>query len=267
MSDQQQVDSALSLEDLFLSHEFGRPRVHTGVYRPETTNGSVPPRGPLVPLAVTSVAGLVGHQTTTHLRRNRNLFAAVSSAAAALLVVAVVVAQPGRNAGRRTGGAGFSGSLAIGGGSVGATQTGSGSSTPTNVIGTETVGQAPGAATLAALNGNGTKGIVTRVGITTGCTSACAVIVPPPPPGGGKGGQSGGTGTTTPPPATSSTGGLLTPVVTLVGHAVSTVGNTAITAGQGLGVTLPAITPVTGLVGSLGGTLSGLGPSLAGTPV
>jgi hypothetical protein len=55
--------------------------------------------------------------------------------------------------------------------------------------------------------------------------------------------------------------------VTLVGHAVSTVGNTAITAGQGLGVTLPGITPVTGLVGSLGGTLSNLGTSLAGTPV
>jgi hypothetical protein len=59
----------------------------------------------------------------------------------------------------------------------------------------------------------------------------------------------------------------LTPVVALVGHAVGTVGNTAVTASQGLTVTLPAITPVTGLVGSLGGSLSGLGTMLAGTPV
>jgi hypothetical protein len=58
---------------------------------------------------------------------------------------------------------------------------------------------------------------------------------------------------------------VLTPVVVLVGHAVTTVGATVITASTGLTVTLPPLSPVTGLVGNVGGTLAGFGNMLSGT--
>jgi hypothetical protein len=88
----------------------------------------------------------------------------------------------------------------------------------------------------------------------------------------GQTGTKGGTGTTgtTKPvvpttPAPTPPGGALAPVVTLVGHAVTTVGNTATTLTTGLGVTLPALSPVTNVVGGVGGDLSVLGDSLSGT--
>jgi hypothetical protein len=83
----------------------------------------------------------------------------------------------------------------------------------------------------------------------------------------------GPTGGKTPPPTpptgptgtapTGASGSLLTPVVNLVGHLVTTVGTTVNTAGTGLSGTLPLLTPVTtGVVGGLGNVLTGLGDSL-----
>jgi hypothetical protein len=98
MSDATEVDNALSLEDLFLSQEFGQPRTGTALVDSEPTLfGGVPPRGPLVPLAATSLTAQVGHGTTTHVRRNRTLFASVSGVAAALLVALGIVSQTGTN--------------------------------------------------------------------------------------------------------------------------------------------------------------------------
>jgi hypothetical protein len=257
---EREVQAALSLEDLFLSNEFGRPRNGSAVAAGASTLfRSAPLRGPLVPRAATSVSGLVGHDTTSQLRRNR-AFAAVSGVAAALLVVVGIVTHasaPSSNLG----------TAAIGqkttqitvpnhpGTAPVTTPTGG---VPVPPVG---VGSGTGGGTnigLAAFNG-GTGSIATRTIIGT----PGVVTVSPPP-------KSTGTTATNPAkpaPTPAAPGGALAPVVTLVGHAVTTVGNTATTLGSGLGVTLPGLSPVTDVVGSLGGGLSSLGDMLSGTVI
>jgi hypothetical protein len=245
---------------LFLSHEFGRPRSGSAVAAGASALfRSAPLRGPLVPRAVTSVSGLVGHDGTSDLRRNR-AYAAVSGVAAALLVVAGIVAHtsaPSSNI-----------NTAIGSKTTQITVPNAKQSTSTSPIGvggtpTPPVGVGSGAGGtnigLADFSGTGSLGTRNVVGTGPG-----VVTVSPPP-------KSTGTTSTNPakpaPTPAAAPGGALAPVVTLVGHAVTTVGNTATTLGSGLGVTLPGLSPVTNAVGSLGGGLSALGDMLSGTVI
>ncbi|HEY1827310.1 MAG TPA: hypothetical protein VGF87_04785 [Acidimicrobiales bacterium] len=254
MSDQSEL-GVLSLEDLFLSREFGQPRAFAPAAT-DTLFGNGSSRGPLVPL--TAGAGSVaGHLTTTHLRRNRSLFAAVSGAAAALLVAVGVLAQthsPTKPTGEAIGSGGK--------GSVTPVTIPHGFPLPTTTATTGTVVTPASGGTVGLADfGNGSSGSTTLVHTTHPLPVTLPSITQP----GNQVGVVPGT-PSTPAPASTS-GNVLTPVVTLVGHAVTTVGATASTASLGLGVTLPVITPVTGVVGSLGGTLSNLGDSLSGTAV
>jgi hypothetical protein len=257
MSDQRET-GVLSLEDLFLSREFGKPRAAT-LASTETLFGNGSSRGPLVPLTA-GAASSFGHLTTTHLRRNRSLFAAVSGAAAALLVAVGVLAQT--HAPTKQNG------LAAGVGGTGTAGTGTPPvpttfplpnpvTSTTSTSGTVAPGGAVGLA--AFVSGSGGPVVSVHTSVPKPVTNPSTINpINPTGPTPGK--------PATPTPAPTS-GNVLTPVVTLVGHAVTTVGATATVASSGLGVTLPPITPLTHLVGSLGGTLSNLGDSLSGTTV
>jgi hypothetical protein len=56
-------------------------------------------------------------------------------------------------------------------------------------------------------------------------------------------------------------------VVVLVGHVVSTTGDTVTVASDGLGDSLPAIGGVTNILGNVGGTVNGLGETLASVQI
>jgi hypothetical protein len=76
-----------------------------------------------------------------------------------------------------------------------------------------------------------------------------------------------GPGGGTPPGGTSpggGGGGILTPVFVVLGNTVSTVGVTVSATSTNLGNALPVASGVTGLLGSLGGTVASLGQSVAG---
>jgi hypothetical protein len=248
MSEVRDAENITTLEELFRSREFGRPVAQVAPARNDTLFGGTSPRAPLVPLAAGPSAD---HLTTTHLRqqsqsRNR-LFATVSGVAAAVLIAVGFVTGIGKP------------------GSKAQLHSATPPTTPTTtpkpvkpnpikpVPGTNTN---PGSAALAS--GSGRSSVRTDATLTD--------VMPPTSPIGPSGPQkpppSAPTGPTGPAP-TGTSGSLLTPVVNLVGHLVTTVGTTVNTAGTGLSGTLPVLTPVTsGVVGGLGNVLTGLGDSL-----
>ena len=222
-----------------------------------------PLRGPLVPSVAASGSGAVGHDTTSHLRRNRTIFAAVSGAAAVLLIAVGVAAQPGSTP--KSSGTSGTSSEAIGvvGATVGSAR---GTQPPpqpqvtdhnpgTTTGGTTGGGVVIGLASFTPTTGASKGNKPTTTGGQSGTQSTT------PHTGGTGGGTSPGTGTGT------GSGGLLTPVTQLLGHVVTTVGTTASTAAVGLTVTLPGLAPVTGAVSSVGGLLSQLGDSVTGLTV
>src|SRR5580704_11280829 len=85
MSEVKEYENVMTLEDLFLSHEFGKTAVAMpGAVQEDTLFGGAPPRPLMVPRAA-APAAVGGHASTTHLRRNR-MVATVSGVAAALLL-------------------------------------------------------------------------------------------------------------------------------------------------------------------------------------
>jgi hypothetical protein len=260
MSDQKEYQDVLSLEDLFLSHEFGRPRVVSDPTLDDTLFGSVPPRGPLVPMAATAAVGIVGHSTTTHHQRQtrRRAMAVLSGAVAALLAAIGAGALAGHPTQAPSNVA--IGNLKLGGPSPFQVPTGHGNPATT---GLGSGGLLPGGggsgAELAAFN----AGTHTTT-VTTGPTVIVVITKPPGTTGGGGSPTAPGQ----PAPATSGGGSdLLTSVVVLVGHVVSTTGSTVTVATDGLGNALPPLSGVTGLLGNLGGTVTGLGNTLAGVSI
>jgi hypothetical protein len=237
---------AVALEDLLRTQEFGR----TAVAAPadDVLFAPVPPR-PLTPMS--PLVAYSGHDTTTH-RRNRFVATASGVAAALLLAVGLATTTTGKAPGSKgtvaiggtvkpsppsplTGNAGFDGNLPTGPGPVGLAS-GTPSSSGISTAAFTTGGTSNGSGSSGS--GNGSTG--------SGGT------------GTGKGGGSGGGGTGTTPP-TSSSGSILTPVVSIVGHVVVSTGALVTATSTGLGNTLPPITPVTNLLGGVGGTVAGLG--------
>jgi hypothetical protein len=249
MSDVKQADDVMTLEDLFLSRDFGKPLAVTAPAENDTLFGAAPPRSPLVPLVAAPTAA---HNSTTH--RRRQMFAAVSGLAA---VVLVGVAIAGAITGKPKAG---NGTTQASGGTT--TTPGTGTSvvkppvktkTPTNVIPTTPGSGGSSGINLADESSGGpvsTSGDTISITVTGGKSGGSPTVTVksnPPPPSGSSGGSSGG---------------VLTPVVSLLGHVVTTAGTTVYTASVGLEGTLPGLSPVTGLVGSLGNGLTGLGDSL-----
>jgi hypothetical protein len=249
------------LEEVFLSEAFGHPEAVTAV-----TPGLARP-----PLAVVAGSGEDGRaeRDTTRYRA----IAAVSGVAAAALVVAGIAVGSGPSSksptqsaqGKQPGGT----STGPTGGAPGP----AGAPTPNSSGGTPAPGGAP-AATFASGGGNPTAELTSAttpapasptvvVEVPPGTTVEVVPTAPPAGPGGGAGGSGGSGGT---PPGTSTGGGsVLTPLLVVVGDTVATVGTTVTSASGGLGTALPVISPVTGVLGSLGVTVSDLGHAVAGT--
>jgi hypothetical protein len=249
MSEVREHGNITSLEDLFLSREFGKPEMGMPTPGPDDTRfGALPPRAPLIPLVARPIPG--GHASTTHLRTNR-MVASVSGIAAALLIAVGFI----------------SGAAKSGNGNKPVSAIGPTTTTPTG--GGKPIGgsgfkkgvtPAPGPAAPGS-SPNSTPVVLSS--FTTGGTGTGNHATPPT----GRSGD-GGTGipttspATTPTPATAPAGTLLSPVINLVGNVVATTGNTVSGVSTTVGTVLPPVAPVTGLVGGLGGTLSGLGQSL-----
>jgi len=247
MSEQKTEHNVTSLEDLFLSQEFGKPRIGIDATGPESTLfGGVSPRGPLVPMAGSTA---VGHGSTTHLRRNRS-FAAMSGAAAALLIAVGLAGslgntpKPGLHSAlsttptttpNQTNGNGPSGSQ------LPTTSPASGAAAPVQ---------------LASFSVTGSGGSATHGSVVAPATNAATVT---------HGGAPSTKPTPTPPVSTAPAPGVLTPVVSLVGHVVSTTGGAVTGLSSSVGTTLPAAAPVTNIVGAVGGTLIDLGDMLSAT--
>jgi hypothetical protein len=261
MSEVEQVDNVMSLEDLFLSHEFGKTAVDaSAAVREDTLFGGTTPRAPLVPLAsapTASIGRVTGHVSTTHIRRNRTI-AAVSGIAAALLVAVGLITNTGKPTSPKV----TTAVPPVGNGPHGGqppvtTPPGGSTSTPGGTTGASSGNQ------LASSSGRGST-IHDATGV--GATATVVDVINPTGGNGGGAPVTSPTSTTTPgsptTPATPQAKTILTPVVQLLGQVVQTTGNTVTGASTTLGGVLPPLAPVTSLLGGLGSTVSGLGTSL-----
>ncbi|HWE66177.1 MAG TPA: hypothetical protein VG298_05990 [Acidimicrobiales bacterium] len=264
MSEVEQVDNVMSLEDLFLSHEFGKTAVDaSAAVREDTLFGGTTPRAPLVPLAsapTASIGRVTGHVSTTHIRRNRTI-AAVSGIAAALLVAVGLITNTGKPT--------SSGEHSIGPTTI-PNPGGGGNSTPpvtTPPTGSSTTpGGTAGSTSGSQLASSSGRGSTVHDATGVGATATVVDVITPTGGNGGGAPVTSPTSTTTPgsptTPATPQAKTILTPVVQLLGQVVQTTGNTVTGASTTLGGVLPPLAPVTSLLGGLGSTVSGLGTSL-----
>lgn len=294
MSDQQETGGDTSLEEVFLSREFGRassreissstraeepakPAQLEEVFlseafgHPEAVTAATPKVAP-VPLAVLAGGGEAAAGERERDTTRYRAIAAVSGVAAAALVVAGIAVgsgpsskaptqsaqgkPPGGSTTGPTGGAPGSAPTPAPASSGGAPAGASGTGTPASSFASGS-GTGTGAAQLASETTPASPTVVVEVPPGT----TVQVVTPAPPGGSGGSGGSGGT-----PPGTSTGGGsVLTPVLVVVGDTVATVGTTVTVASNGLGTALPPVSPVTGVLGSLGVTVTDLGKEVAGT--
>jgi hypothetical protein len=250
------------LEQLFLSDLFGHPEAIAAALPSRVTPVITAPVAPPILVVLSGRGGAERDYT-----RSRGAIGAVSGVAAAALVVA------GMASGTGTGSPSGQPTVSAEGkhpghispaGHAGSLPAPSGVATQPN-ISDATTGQPP-----AGTGGSATAAPIAQLAsATTPVTAAVVVAVPPPPtstpveaapsppaPGGG-----------TTPSGTSPGGGgsVLTPVFVTVGTTVSTVGSTVTAASNGLSQAVPAASPVTGLLGAVGTTVTNLGSSVAGS--
>jgi hypothetical protein len=238
--------AAVALEDLFRGQEFGKTAAVAPANAPDVLFAPAPPR-PLTPLS--PLVARTGHDTTTH-RRNR--FVATASGVAAALLVAIGLAT---NTGKSPSNAG---TVAIGGKTVPQSPQSPLTKTPGFV--TPPIGGGVPTAFASATGATGIRTAAKTFGGSIGGGSTSGSTGGTKGGGsGGSGGSSGGGGGTGTTPPTSSSGSILTPVVSIVGHVVVSTGAIVTAASSGLGNTVPPITPVTNVLGGLGGTVAGLG--------
>jgi len=245
MSEVDQIDNVMTLEDLFLSAEFGKTVADAPapVFEPLFLETS--PGAPLLPLAAfPSTTGT--HGTTTHLRRNR-AFATASGVAAALLIAVGFISTSGK-----TGNSGGVHAVKTTHPNGSGTKPSKGNN-PGGKVPTSGGGSTP---SFAASSGSPRIDVAADTIGGTGVGGGGTTIGKPPigtPP----------TKTTNPSPSTTGTSGsVLSPVISLVGQVVVTTGNTVTGVGSTLTTALPPLAPVTNIVSGLGGTLSDLGNNL-----
>jgi hypothetical protein len=290
MSDQRRSDAVISLEEIFRSREFGRRPTRWESAPVATVEMTEPPQleqvflselfGHSEALFATPSSGVTpftpstqrpilvvlpgGRDAERDLWRYRGAIGAVSGVAAAALVVAGMTSGTGSRSEQPTVSAEGKppGHATVPSG--GAVPGPGGVATPPSASGQAT-GQPPRATGGSA----GGTPIAQLTSATTPATPAVVVQVPPltpvevppappaspPTPGGG-----------TPPsgPSPGGAGGVLTPVFVTAGSTVSAVGSTVTAASNDLAQAVPAVSPVTGLLGNVGATVTNLGQSLAG---
>jgi hypothetical protein len=284
MSDQEEAGVIASLEEVFLSREFGRAPVRrawvTGgveeasdtpeleqVFLSETFGKpqavpalrAVPGEPEPVPDHPPGTLPFVPRESTRH-----RAVAAVSGVAAAALVVAGVASgngQPGRPVvsaqGQRV-------SPRAGGGSSGPTLVAppTGASVPAAKAVAPGGGiVAPNATTVAQI---GRSGSAPPVVIAAPPGTAVTVVPSPAAPSGGSAGSTGGgagAGAPVPTPTAPGAGNPLAPVTVVINNTGTTVTSVA----NQLGDAVPGLAPVTGALGSVGSTVNGLGSLVAST--
>jgi hypothetical protein len=279
MSDQQKTGAVTSLEEVFLSREFGRlpsrgissiggspeigePPQLEQVFLSQAFGQpeAVTVTRPVLVASSPALAALPGPGASERDSARYRAIAAVSGVAAAALVVVGIASGTGPPATHPTVSAQ---------GPHGSNPTGpTGGSPQGNAAQPSPSGVGPGT-TLPSTAASGSGAAVAQLASDTTPTGQQVVVeVPPgttvevvtstpPPPGAGSGG--------TPPPATSGGGSILTPVLVVVGNTVSTVGATVTATSADLGHALPVASPLTGLLGNLGATVVSLGRSVVGT--
>jgi serine/threonine-protein kinase PknG len=243
------------LEQVFLSELFGHPEA---IVTPSPRDAA----------PITSSAGRPGlvllsgrGEDERDLMRYRGAIGAVSGVAAAALVVAGMTTGTGSRSEQPTvsaqgnppgqGGSGGGGSFPGPGGV--ATQPGTSGATPgSSPAATAGAATAPIAHFAAS---TATTPATPAVVVGEPVPAPVAVAPSPPAPGGG---------TTPSGPAPAGGGSVLTPVFVTAGSTVASVGSTVTAASNDLAHVVPAISPVTGLLGSVGATVTSLGQSVAG---
>jgi hypothetical protein len=279
MSDQKEAGAVTSLEEVFLSREFGRlpsrgissvrftdevaePPQLEQVFlsrefgHPEAVTATTPALVAPVP-ALAVLPGRAERDNTRY-----RAIAAVSGVAAAALVVVGIAAGTGQPTKQPTVSAqGPHGSNPIGGGGSpqGTTPTpGSPGVTPTAAAGSGSGSGTPVAQLTSATTPTSPEVVVeVPAGTTVEVVSTPPAQAAPTGTGSGSGGP--------PPPPVSGGGSVLTPLLVVVGNTVSTVGATVTATSTDLGHALPVASSVTGLLGGLGATVVSLGRSVVGT--
>jgi len=301
MSDQREVGSSTSLEEVFLSREFGSRDFARAAPRPvafdvigEVANPAAPAeleeiflsarfgrlRAFPPPLHEPSDEDLVasddGNAEIVVLRpwdgtRHRAI-AAVSGIAAAALVVAGVASgggHPGHQdvaaQGQRAHSLSQQGATTPTGSTPTSPVTGTRTPTVATVASASTDGEAPGTTVVVA----GPTGLVivgvppgTRVIVVPSSTSADSDST-------GTSGSGGGSSSPAPtpptPPTVTSSGSPLAPAVVAVSNVVTGVGTTVTSTLGQVTSTVPSVSPVAGMLGGVDATISGLGQALGQT--
>jgi hypothetical protein len=280
MSDQQQTGVITSLEEVFLSREFGRApsrgissiRLAHDVAAPPQLEQlfladefghpeAVTAATAAVATAPPALVALPGRGGTERDSTRYRAIAAVSGVAAAALVVVGIASgtgQPARHPTVSAQGPGSKPTGPTGGLPQGTTSqpgsSGAGGGSPVAAIGGSGRG-APIAQLVSATSPSSRQVIVEVPAGTT--VEVVTTTTTPPPPATGPGG--------TPPPPAPGGGSILTPLLVVVGNTVSTVGATVTATSDDLGSALPLASPLTGLLGNLGATVTSLGRSVVGT--
>src|SRR5580704_12771706 len=237
------TDPAL-LEQVFLSELFGHPETLA-----ETPTPSLLPTGPSVtgPTLVLLSGRADAERDFT---RARGAIGAVSGVAAAALILAGMTSGTGSPSGQPTvsaeGHQPGHGSPPGGGGSL--PEPGGVATSPSAPFPVD------GQPSVAAGGSAGGTQIAQLASAATPATPALVVDVPPPAP----------VSVAPSPPSPGGGGNVLTPVLITVGNTASTVGSTVTAASNDLAHAVPAASPVTGLLSSIGATVTNLGQSVAG---
>jgi hypothetical protein len=281
MSDQRRSGAVVSLEEIFRSREFGRRPTRWDIAPVATVEATEPPQleqvflselfghpeavaaslssgmTPFTPSAEPPSLVLLrgGGDEERDLTRYRGAIGAVSGVAAAALVVAGMTSGTGSRSEQPT--------ISAEGKPPGhATPPGGGAVPgPGDVVPPPpATGQPPGVTA-------GSAGGAPIAQVVSATTPAPAAVVEAPPPAPVEVAPSppapgGGTAPTGPSPGGG--GSVLTPVLVTAGNTVSTMGSTVTAASNDLAHAVPAASPVTGLLGNVGSTVTNLGRSVAG---
>jgi hypothetical protein len=232
MSEHMKTETALSLEDLFLSREFGQMGT------------------------VTSAVTTPGPHVSTALERRNRKYAAVGGVAAAVLVALGLVVTAGHSP--KPGGTVASGTTGVGQNRNAKTD---GPPVPTSAM----------MLTAATVSDNGSAGSAQAdaadAAATSGAPAATHPVTTSTPvrtAGGETNVSTPAVNGPTPAPTstTSSSGGAVAQVTNLAGTAVAA---TTTTASDALAATVPQLAPVMAVVGSSGGSISSLGNTMANT--
>ncbi|HXN62796.1 MAG TPA: hypothetical protein VN886_20285 [Acidimicrobiales bacterium] len=231
------------LEEVFLSRDFGQPLAD------DDEEGTMDPEGP---------GATVLAFTPRDASARQRAVAAISGVAATVLVVAGVASGSGHpnSPGAPQVQAQAAAPAGKGSGTAPASAAPSPSPSSTPAFAANDLGTQP--AVLTSATGPVPQVAVATPAGTTGTTGTTGTIVPTTPATG-----TGGAPAPTPPPSTNTDP--FSAVVVVAGNTVAAAGTTVSTTASQVGTAVPPASSLTGVLGGVGATVSGLGQMLAST--